>query len=70
MNDAEHAPSGPGGEFEREPVPKRSLLGFRSFIGMYAGTLVSLPGWFIAAIVYIVGSRLLQKAGDAAPAAS
>jgi purine-cytosine permease-like protein len=27
----------PGGEFEREPVPKRSRLGFKSFIGMYAG---------------------------------
>ena len=26
-----------GGEFEREPVPERSLLGFKSFIGMYAG---------------------------------
>jgi purine-cytosine permease-like protein len=26
-----------GSEFEREPVPQRSLLGFRSFIGMYAG---------------------------------
>ena len=26
-----------GGEFEREPVPQRSLLGFKSFIGMYAG---------------------------------
>jgi len=25
------------GEFERQPVPKSSLLGFRSFIGMYAG---------------------------------
>jgi hypothetical protein len=24
-------------EFEREPVPKRALLGFKSFIGMYAG---------------------------------
>jgi purine-cytosine permease-like protein len=24
-------------EFEREPVPQRSLLGFKSFIGMYAG---------------------------------
>ena len=24
-------------EFEREPVPKNSLLGFKSFIGMYAG---------------------------------
>jgi hypothetical protein len=26
-----------GGEFEREPVPQQSLLGFKSFIGMYAG---------------------------------
>lgn len=24
-------------EFEREPVPKRALLGFKSFVGMYAG---------------------------------
>jgi hypothetical protein len=24
-------------EFEREPVPERSLLGFKSFVGMYAG---------------------------------
>jgi len=30
---------------------------------------VSLPGWFIAAVVYIVGSRLLQKSGDALPVA-
>jgi purine-cytosine permease-like protein len=26
-----------GSEFEREPVPQRALLGFKSFIGMYAG---------------------------------
>ncbi|MBN2329317.1 MAG: hypothetical protein JXR73_19405 [Candidatus Omnitrophica bacterium] len=26
-----------GGEYEREPVPQKSLLGFKSFIGMYAG---------------------------------
>lgn len=25
------------GEFEREPVPQRALLGFKSFVGMYAG---------------------------------
>jgi hypothetical protein len=25
------------GEFEREPVPKSALLGFKSFLGMYAG---------------------------------
>ena len=24
-------------EFEREPVPERALLGFKSFVGMYAG---------------------------------
>jgi len=27
----------PQSEFEREPVPQRALLGFKSFIGMYAG---------------------------------
>ena len=26
-----------GSEFERHPVPERALLGFKSFIGMYAG---------------------------------
>jgi purine-cytosine permease-like protein len=26
-----------GSEFEREPVPQNRLLGFRSFVGMYAG---------------------------------
>ncbi|MBN1507364.1 MAG: hypothetical protein JW955_10990, partial [Sedimentisphaerales bacterium] len=26
-----------GSEFEREPVPQNRLLGFKSFIGMYAG---------------------------------
>jgi purine-cytosine permease-like protein len=29
--------SSPAGEFEREPVPESSLLGFNSFLGMYAG---------------------------------
>src|SRR3972149_1180816 len=24
-------------EYEREPVPERALLGFKSFVGMYAG---------------------------------
>src|SRR5512137_621038 len=28
---------GPAEEFEREPVPKRALLGFSSFVGQYAG---------------------------------
>jgi purine-cytosine permease-like protein len=31
---------------------------------------VSLPGWFIAAVIYIVGSHLLQKSGGAAPVTS
>ena len=30
-------PSQNTGEFEREPVPQSSLLGFKSFVGMYAG---------------------------------
>lgn len=35
---AEPAPQSEGSsEFEREPVPKNALLGFKSFIGMYAG---------------------------------
>ncbi|TWT77446.1 hypothetical protein Pla123a_21070 [Posidoniimonas polymericola] len=43
-----------GGEFEREPAPKSSLLGFKSFIGMYAGehcagTELMLGPLFVAA---------------------
>jgi len=43
-----------GGEFEREPVPKSALLGFKSFIGMYAGehcagTELTLGPLFVAA---------------------
>jgi len=30
-------PSPAGNEYEREPVPARALLGFKSFVGMYAG---------------------------------
>ena len=32
-----HHEGAAGGEFEREPVPQSRLLGFKSFIGMYAG---------------------------------
>ena len=43
-----------GGEFEREPVPQSRLLGFSSFIGMYAGehcagTELMLGPLFVAA---------------------
>jgi purine-cytosine permease-like protein len=43
-----------GSEFEREPVPKNALLGFKSFIGMYAGehcagTELMLGPLFVAA---------------------
>ena len=41
-------------EFEREPVPRSALLGFKSFIGMYAGehcagTELMLGPLFVAA---------------------
>jgi purine-cytosine permease-like protein len=43
-----------GGEYEREPVPKHALLGFKSFVGMYAGehcagTELMLGPLFVAA---------------------
>src|SRR5919108_1010344 len=31
------APRGEVNEYEREPVPERARLGFRSFVGQYAG---------------------------------
>lgn len=37
MSDAASDPAATGGEYERQPVPERARLGFRSFIGMYAG---------------------------------
>jgi len=37
-----------GSEFEREPVPQSKLLGFKSFIGMYAGEQMIGP-LFVAA---------------------
>jgi purine-cytosine permease-like protein len=42
------------GEFEREPVPRRALLGFKDFVGMYAGehtagTELMLGPLFVAA---------------------
>jgi purine-cytosine permease-like protein len=36
-DDASQASASTGDEFEREPVPEKSLLGFKSFIGQYAG---------------------------------
>lgn len=50
MSDSEST----GGEFEREPAPESSLLGFKSFIGMYAGehcagTELMLGPLFVAA---------------------
>jgi len=33
MTEHDHASE----EFEREPVPERARLGFRSFVGQYAG---------------------------------
>jgi hypothetical protein len=49
-----------GDEFERQPVPEKSLLGFRSFIGMYAGehcagTELMIGPLFVAAGVSAFG---------------
>ena len=46
--------SSPSEEFEREPVPERARLGFKSFVGMYAGehtagTELMLGPLFVAA---------------------
>jgi purine-cytosine permease-like protein len=43
-----------GGEYERQPVPEHALLGFKSFVGMYAGehcagTELMLGPLFVAA---------------------
>ena len=37
QSQAEQSQEQTGGEFERQPVPQNALLGFKSFIGMYAG---------------------------------
>jgi hypothetical protein len=42
---SDEASSLAGSEFEREPVPQKALLGFKSFIG----TLV----WFVAAPLWM-----------------
>lgn len=36
-DDSSVAQSDPVNEYEREPVPQKALLGFKSFVGMYAG---------------------------------
>ena len=64
---AEEVPATSGGEFEREPVPERARLGFKSFIGMYAGehcagTELMIGPLFVAAgvsAVDLVGGLLL-----------
>ena len=63
----EPAPQNEGSsEFEREPVPKSAMLGFKSFTGMYAGehcagTELMIGPLFVAAFVYIVVSNIYQK---------
>ena len=75
MSDATPPSSGPGEESEREPVPKRSLLGFRSFIGMYAGEhtagtelmigpLFVAAGVSVAVIAAILWGQIKDKADD------
>ena len=60
----------PGSEFEREPVPQKSLLGFKSFIGMYAGehcagTELMIGPLFVAAgvsAIDVVGGLVVGNA--------
>ena len=52
----------PGDEFERTPVPEKSRLGFRSFIGMYAGehcagTELMIGPLFVAAEIREIEGR-------------
>ena len=62
--------SQPATEYEREPVPQRALLGFKSFIGMYAGehcagTELMLGPLFVAAGVSafdLIGGLILGNA--------
>lgn len=47
-------------EFEREPVPPDKVKGFKSFLGMVAGEHIAGTE-FVAAILYVVLSAVLQK---------
>ncbi|MBN1846828.1 MAG: hypothetical protein JW810_14175 [Sedimentisphaerales bacterium] len=66
----QEAPAPPGSEYEREPVPKKALLGFKSFIGMYAGehcagTELMIGPLFVAggvSAVDVVGGLVLGNA--------
>ena len=54
MSEEQNQTTQPGTEFEREPVPQKARLGFKSFIGMYAGehcagTELMLGPLFVAA---------------------
>ncbi len=46
-----------GGEFEREPVPEKSLLGAGKFWGMYAGE-------HTAGTEFMIGPLFLAAASD------
>lgn len=67
MEPTSEAQGAPHSEFEREPVPERAHLGFKSFIGMYAGehcagTELMIGPLFVAAGVSaadLIGGLLL-----------
>ena len=62
--------TGPGNEYEREPVPGKALLGLKSFVGMYAGehtagTELMIGPLFVAAGVSafdVIGGLLVGNA--------
>ena len=47
----------PANEYEREPVPEKARLGFKSFIGMYAVTNAAMN------ISVSLATRLLANVG-------
>ena len=48
-------------EYEREPVPARARLGFRSFIGQYAGEHTAGTGLMIGPLFVAAGVSALQR---------
>ena len=55
-------------EFEREPVPERALLGFKSFVGMYAGEHTAGTELMIGPLFVAAGAQTASAASPQVPA--
>ena len=53
-------------EFEREPVPERARLGFKSFVGMYAGEHTAGTELMIGPLFVASGVSAFDLVGRAA----